>query len=220
MKVHMKYLSHIFGVLVCLAMTATMAVSLGGDDAEELIQQIQEKYENLKDFSCHFSQSVEFSVTKSTQRFQGSLWVQRGNKYHIEVEDQIIVTNGRTVWSFSRATNQVLIDRYREDIGGLTPDRVLVDILDRYTVTPVDNETAVKDRVSILKLNPKERLSNMKWLKLWIDTDQLLLQRVQVQDVMGNLTTYDVSDMKFNAGLSDSLFLFHPPEGAEIVDLR
>ena len=42
----------------------------------------------------------------------------------------------------------------------------------------------------------------------------------ELTDVNGKVTTYTVSDIKLNPGLSDSRFVLQIPEGAEVVDMR
>jgi outer membrane lipoprotein-sorting protein len=60
----------------------------------------------------------------------------------------------------------------------------------------------------------------MTSLRLWVDPSEWLVRMAELTDVNGKVTTYTVSDIKLNPGLSDSRFVLQIPEGAEVVDMR
>ncbi|HZY09751.1 MAG TPA: outer-membrane lipoprotein carrier protein LolA, partial [Bacteroidota bacterium] len=79
----------------------------------------------------------------------------------------------------------------------------------------------LKDReTTIVKLIPKNTASNIKWMKVWVDTDDWLMKKIQVFDISDNLMTYFVEDLKLNSGLADSTFQFDIPPDVEVIDLR
>ena len=57
-------------------------------------------------------------------------------------------------------------------------------------------------------------------MRLWVDPSEWLVRMAEMTDVNGKVTTYTVSDIKLNPGLSDSRFVMQIPEGAEVVDMR
>src|SRR5690242_20263554 len=112
-------------VAACIAMTC--AVAFADDDAMSLLKQMEKKYDAIKDATVMFKQDVSYGVTKSEQSFKGKLFMKKGNKYRIELEDQMIVTDGKSVWSWTKSNHQVVIDAYKEDPRSFSPDKVLVN---------------------------------------------------------------------------------------------
>jgi outer membrane lipoprotein carrier protein len=72
----------------------------------------------------------------------------------------------------------------------------------------------------ILKLSPRGEGSLVSSMRLWVDPSEWLVRMAEMTDVNGKVTTYTVSDIKLNPGLSDSRFVMQIPEGAEVVDMR
>ncbi len=185
-----------------------------------MLDQLQKKYDSIRDASVAFTQHVRFGVMKSEQTFAGRFTMKKGNKYRIETEDQTIATDGKSVWSYSKATNQVVIDKYREDPRAFSPDRILTNVPKNYAATVLGKDTVGLLETSILKLIPKDSKSNLKWMKVWVDQNEWLMRRVQVLDVSDNLTTYTVSDIRLNGNMAEDQFQLIPPKDAEVIDLR
>lgn len=189
-------------------------------DADAILSKLQKKYESISDASVTFTQIVRFGVTNAEQSFTGKLLMKKEKKYRLELEQQTIVTDGKSVWSFSKLNNQILIDKFKEDPRSFTPDRVLVNVPNEYNSLIIGSEKLKNRETTIVKLIPKSTSSNIKWMKVWADTDDWLMKKIQVLDISENLMTYFVEDLKLNSGLADSTFQFDIPSGVEVIDLR
>ncbi|HTK81307.1 MAG TPA: outer membrane lipoprotein chaperone LolA [Bacteroidota bacterium] len=207
----------VLSVAACVAMVC--AVAFADDDAMSLLKQMEKKYDGIKDATVMFKQDVSYGVTKSEQSFKGKLYMKKGNKYRVELEDQTIVTDGTSVWSWTKSNHQVVIDAYKEDPRSFSPDKVLVNVPERYTATTIGKEKIQGNETTVLKLLPNDPKSNMQWMKVWVDDDRMM-KKIQVLDISDNTTTYVVESIKTNAGLSDAEFTFTPPQGVEVIDLR
>ena len=190
------------------------------DDAESIVSSLQKKYDNVKDISISFVQNVQFAVTQNTQTFSGTLVMKKGNKYRIEMEQQTIVTDGTTVWTFNKANNQVFIDKYKNDSQSFSPDKILTNLPDNYTAEILGKEKHGDHDLTILKLLPKKTRMNIKWMKVWVDTDSWTMKKIQVFDASENLWTYDVNDVRMDTGVADTQFHFDAPAGVDVIDLR
>lgn len=190
------------------------------EDPSKIIKRMQKKYDEIHDVTIAFKQDVVFGVTKNEQTFSGIVRMKKSNRYRIELEDQTIVTDGASVWSYSKSNNQVLVDKYKENPKSLSPENLLVNVPDEYITTILGKEKVGKQDWLILKMVPNEKTANVKWLKVWVDDDDYLMHKVQILDISDNLTTYTVNEMKINTGLGDELFQFTAPPDAEVVDLR
>jgi outer membrane lipoprotein-sorting protein len=129
------------------------------------------------------------------------------------------VTDGTTVWSYSRGTNQVLIDHFSMDERMFTPERVLTAAPEDFTPVLLGKEKIGTSETLVLKLTPTES-GPIKTLKLWIGESDHLTRKVEMVDANGKETTYLVSDLRVNTGVPEGRFTFKAPEGAEVVDLR
>jgi chaperone LolA len=206
-----------FGLVLCITHAW---VARADEPAEKVLEQVKEKYEDIQDAEIRFSQKVKFSMTNIEQENKGTLIFKKGNKYRVEFDEQTIVTDGETVWSYSPSRHQVLVDRFKLDERAMTPERVLVQAPTDYTSSLLGKEKLGKIDAVILKLVPRDENAMVTAMKIWVNEQDWMLRKVEISDLTGKLTTYTVSSIKVNTGIPDSRFVFQVPEGVEVVDLR
>ena len=73
---------------------------------EDIVQELQERYEDLQNLSAEFVQSEHFHLTGSTNETRGKIYVKNGIRYRLETEDRTIVTDGQSVWTYSIFNNR------------------------------------------------------------------------------------------------------------------
>lgn len=193
---------------------------LSAQTAQDILEKVKEKYDEVTDVQIKFTQHVRLKMSRVDQTTPGTLSVKKKNKYRIELEDQTIVTNGETVWSYSRPSNQVLVDYFKLDERSLTPERVLTGAPEDFEATSLGKAKIGKLDVMGLKLLPKQDNAFIHSMKLWVDQKDWLIRKVEMVDMSGKETTYLVNDIRTNTGVQDSRFTYQVPEGVEVVDLR
>jgi outer membrane lipoprotein carrier protein len=206
------------------ALAALMLLALRGaassDDPQEILGSVRKKYDTIRDAELKFTQRTRFPRSSLEQHARGTLFLKKEHKYRIETEDQTVVTDGETVWSYSAANKQVLIDRFKPSDRSFSPERILGGATEEYSAAVIGREKAGTTECIVLKLVPRGEGSLVSSLRLWVDPSEWLVRMAEMTDVNGKVTTYSVSDIKLNPGLSDSRFVMQIPEGAEVVDMR
>lgn len=190
------------------------------DTARDVLEKVRNTYETITDVELKFTQRVRMSVGRLDQSVTGALLMKKVNKYRIEFEQQIIVTDGETVWSYSVSQQQVLVDRFKMDERSLTPDRILRGEAGNLTAVLLGKDKIGKHETVVLKLTPTEESSLVKTLKLWVSESDWLVRKAELLDLNGKETSYTVTEIRLNTGLPDTRFTFTPPAGVEIIDLR
>ncbi len=208
-------------VLLGLALTFTFPALAGGDpSAGDILKKLQNRYEEVTDARVEFFQSTKFSLTKAEQTSEGTVYMKKHSKYRVQTEQQTIVTDGDTVWSYSPITNQVLIDYYEETPRSFSPERFLLDVPTDYSATLLHKEKSRPHNRYVLKLVPKSDDSFIQTLKLWVEDKTWLIRRVELLDQNETETTYEVRGIVINSGVDDGKFRFHVPDGVEVIDMR
>jgi chaperone LolA len=204
--------------------TFTLLVLISGfcfaQSGKEIIESLRKKYASIDDAVVKFEQTVKYGVSKFEQSFSGTFYFKKKNKYRIETDQQIVVTDGVTSWLYSKVNNQVIIDKYREDKDISSPEKFLLSISDEYIPVILRTERNEGKKVYILKLTPRDENSSIESAKIWIVEGDLQITRVEIIDISGTVTTYSVKSIKINSGVEDSIFKFSIPSGVKVVDLR
>jgi outer membrane lipoprotein carrier protein len=206
--------------LVVLSLLCATVAQTADDPAKEMLEKVRDRYESITDGEIRFTQHVKFAMARIEQEVSGTLLLKKENKYRVEYEGQTIVTDGQTVWSYSRSTNQVLVDHFRINERSLTPERILGDAPEEYAPALVGHEKIGKIEMAVLKLTPPEGKGMVKSMKLWVQEGDWLIRRVELLDFHGKQTTYQVHSIKTNTGVPDSRFTYQVPDSVEVVDLR
>jgi chaperone LolA len=204
--------------------TFTLLVLISGfcfaQSGKEIIESLRKKYASIDDAVVKFEQTVKYGVSKFEQSFSGTFYFKKKNKYRIETDQQIVVTDGVTSWLYSKVNNQVIIDKYREDKDTSSPEKFLLSISDEYIPVILRTERNEGKKVYILKLTPRDENSSIESAKIWVVEGDLQITRVEITDISGTVTTYSVKSIKINSGVEDSIFKFSIPSGVKVVDLR
>ena len=208
------------GMIASLLLVAAGSACAADENAKEILENVRDRYESTTDGEIRFTQKVVFAMARIEQEVTGTLQFKKENKYRVEYEGQVIVTDGETVWSYSRSTNQVLIDNYKVNERSLTPERILSDAPDDFTPAYVGREKIGKTETIVLKLTPTDPKAMLKSMKLWVQDGEWLIRRVELLDLHGKQTTYQVHSFKTNAGIPDARFTYQIPADVETVDLR
>jgi chaperone LolA len=207
-----------------LIRTFTLLVLISGfcfaQSGKEIIESLKKKYASIDDAVVKFEQTVKYGVSKFEQSFSGTFYFKKKNKYRIETDQQIVVTDGVTSWLYSKVNNQVIIDKYREDKDTSSPEKFLLSISDEYIPVILRTERNEGKKIYILKLTPRDENSSIESAKIWVVEGDLQITRVEITDISGTVTTYSVKSIKMNSGVEDSIFKFSIPSGVKVVDLR
>ncbi len=206
------------GALICLSLFASSLAFAGSTPtASEIVKNIQKNYTQTDDAVIEFTQTVVLPLSKIKKTIDGTLYLKKGNKYRIETEDKIIVTDGKTSWIYMPASKQVVVDNFREDKNTVSPDKFLLSVPSDYYVVLLSSK--LSDTTYTLRLTPKSDNSFIRSIKLVV-TGNWTIRSAEISDMNDTQYTYTVNEIKTNSDFSDSKFEFNPPKGAQVVDLR
>jgi chaperone LolA len=210
--------------LCMLGLTFFGAMEITAQEKELTVKYVTENlqrgYEMIDDATAQFEQHVRFGFSNIEQTFRGTLIMKKPNHYRIESEHQTIVTDGVTVWAYSTANNQVIIDKYKENSNSLSPEQFMLNLPANYYTSVLGSEKSSEGTIILLKLVPKDDRSFVKSVKLSVEEHGWLVRKIIILDVNESETTYTVKDIKLNTNIREKIFVFETPKGAEVVDLR
>ena len=190
-------------------------------DVEDIIENVQDKYEDIDDLTATFKQIESFKLTGSTSETVGKIYIKEGVKYRFESENQVITTDGKTVWTYNAINKQLIIDNVRKDSGALLPRDMLFKYPKEYYSTLLNEENINGKTFFVVKLDPKNNIHGyVKSMKIWVEDGKWLIDRIETTDLNDNTSTFEISNLKTDQGLSDDLFSFRAGEGIQVVDMR
>ena len=79
------------------------AYSQNAKDAEKLLDRISQRYKKFKTIKADFLYSIESKVEKINEKQRGTIVV-KGNKFRLDVANQVIICDNKTIFAPSPAT--------------------------------------------------------------------------------------------------------------------
>jgi chaperone LolA len=198
-----------------------LLTSVNAASVTKIVKELQDKYEKITNLSAEFVQIDKFKLTGSQTETTGKIFIKDGVKYRLETEDQIIVTDGQTVWTYSIFNNQVLVDRVKEGDGSLLPRDLLFRYPRDYFASLLDEVELDGEDYYILRLDPKEGVHGfIKTMKIWVNSDSYMISKIEYTDFNDNISYFEIKQVDIDTKLNDSLFQLEIGEGVNVIDLR
>ena len=213
-----KYIHYVF-ILINLLVFSNVA--LASDDVGKIIKKVQNKYKKVNLLHADFKQVNRFQLTNIQTEVFGSIWISKDNQFRFETEDQTIVSNGEKFWRYNKLEEQVLIDHAKKTKQDVFLNNFLFNISDYYTGQLISESKLKNKKIYEIRLTPKTPDDSFfRYIKVWLYDDSWELEKVIYTDFNDNEVEYQIEKIDLNPAISEKIFEFNAPEGAEVVDLR
>ena len=189
------------------------------EDAQAIIRKTQKKYQSIRYLSARFTQRFEWTLTGEVQELNGQIFVAPGDRYRVETNTQLIVSDGKTLWTYNKPTHQVIVDDVGTEKTPLLRDLVLRYTRD-YRATLAGEDTVAGRRCWVLNLVAAGEGEFVPHIKVWVDKREYIIWQVEEKDANGNRNRYRITVFEEPNSLPDRLFHFTVPKDVEVVDLR
>ena len=219
-NVKMKFTTVILLLVFSFVVCTVLVYAAANPTANEIIEKVQAKYKKTNSAIAKYTQTVQFKLTKMEQSYDGTLFLKKEKKYRIETDQQTIITDGITSWAYSPKTNQVVIDYYKEDKNSISPEKFLTEYPDDYYSSLVGKVKVNNRDTYEMKLTPKANTSFIKSLKVWVDSGDWFIKKIEMTDMNDNTTVYVVNKIESNTEINNDKFQFTPTPETQVIDLR
>ena len=206
----MKARKIIVGLVLLLA---TQAVS-AQNNAEAIIRLMVNQMKSHKNLELNYKYQVS-SEGLSTEAQQGKAWLQ-GEAYKVEMVEQQIISDGKSIWTYLVDEEEVMISNATEGEDN-TPLKLLTSLDENYaaTLTGLD----AKGNATIELANPKGKYRR---ISLRANPNNLAINGMDVYMEDGTKLILTMDEMKFDQELDDKFFTFdtkkHP--NVDVIDMR
>jgi outer membrane lipoprotein carrier protein len=212
--------------LVALAaLTSTLVVtgitaSQPQQSAPQVAAALQARYDRISDFTADFTQHYQSGVLKRKVTERGTLQVKKPGKMrwdYTDPEKKLFISDGARISLYVPADKQVTVTPVPSQDEATTAVLFLVgkgNLTRDFTVTFTKNQEAGTHG---LRLQPKLPERDYDWLEIVVDQSTLQIRSLTAADRQGGQSTFVLSKVKENVGLSDKTFAFIPPRGTDVI---
>ena len=206
----MKARKLIVGLVLLLAAQAVSAQN----DAEAIIRLMVNQMKAHKNVEMSYKYQVN-SEGLTTDPQQGKAWLQ-GEAYKVEMVEQQIVSDGKTIWTYLVDDEEVMVSDASEGTDN-TPLKLLTSLDESYVATLTNMDA--QGNATIELANPK---GQYKRVTLKANASKLVIKSLDVYLEDGSKLMITIDEMKFDQELGNKFFIFdtkaHP--NVDVIDMR
>lgn len=196
-----------------------------GATGQEVLGEIQSRYEKTSDSEANFLQEYFGKTMKGGPRGEGKVYFKKKGmmRWDYKVPNQKIISNGQSLWFYRPDDNQVMVSDVSKDFLERTPLAFLTgegDLRRDFNLLNFNESVSPKEDHYVVELAPREPQVGLTKLSLTVDKKTYHILQADVIDTMGNVTRTRFLDIKTNVNLPDSLFHFTIPPGAEVIKMQ
>lgn len=198
-----------------------MTFAQNDPQAKEVLDAMSAKYKKIPAYSADITSSLINEVDGINEEFGGKITV-KGEMYKLEMDDQVVINNGTTVWTYLPDVNEVNIDTYNPDEDEISPSKIYDAYQKGYKYLYVGDETENGTAVSVIDLVPNDKDAQFFKIRLFITKKDHSLKSWTMFDKSGNKYKYTIKNFNGKIQPKDSVFSFDATKypGVEIIDLR
>ncbi|MGQ0428897.1 MAG: outer membrane lipoprotein chaperone LolA [Gammaproteobacteria bacterium] len=194
-----------------------VTVAAGADPGADAtaLQRVESALGGLASLRAEFRQSVTDAQGRVIEEAEGSVAFARPGRFRWDyrVPQQVIVSDGHTVWFHDVELEQVTIRGAAETLAG-TPAMLLAsgaELLAEFAIT----DGGPHDGLDWSRLTPRRSGGDFRELRLGFEGRDL--RRMLLLDRLGQVTRLDFERIERNPALDASLFTFVPPPRVDVV---
>jgi outer membrane lipoprotein carrier protein len=164
---------------------------------------------------AQFRQTVTDARGRVTETASGTVSLARPGRFRWDYREpeQLIVSDGVTVWFYDVGLEQVTIRSAADTLSG-TPAKLLAGKGD------LESEFAITDGgggegLTWVRLTPKSAETDFRELRVGLAHDEL--RRLTLLDKLGQTTELEFEQVELNPEFDETAFRFTPPPGVDVV---
>ncbi|MEC9361444.1 MAG: outer membrane lipoprotein chaperone LolA [SAR324 cluster bacterium] len=189
-----------------------------------ILQYIQAQYQSILSFSGYFTQTSFRANSKTTPRkARGEVSYKRPGKMrwmYVAPEDQLLVTNGDTLWLYDTLLENVTIQKLNKLTDGTALSFLLGlgDLNNDFKRRKISKPLLKNPQGLIVELEPIKETVNLAFIQLEVDPKTYNLRTIALMDHQANYRTIALESMTYNLALEDKFFEFEVSAEMEVIN--
>lgn len=209
-----------------LAAAASVSPAIPNGKLDEILANMQKSASGITSIYAKMEQLKRDRNIGGIERYRGEIFFKHGPKGNDKVKIVYSTPKGQTIWIvgdtitlFQAEIKQAIVTtrsaaaaKGDEFAFVATPYKSVPDLKRQYDIVYAGDDQGMAK----LDLTPKTKSSIQK-LTLWVDQSSWMPVKYTVVEAGGNATTFTLTDVQKNKGVSDSTFKVDLPKDTKIL---
>ncbi len=205
--------------LVCLLPLAAPAQY--DPKALEILEAMSKKYKSYTSFEANITSTLTNEIDGTREEIKGKITV-KGDKFRLVMDDQEIINNGTTVWTYLPAAKEVNIDNYDPQSDEVNPTKIYDLYKKGFKYLFLEEQTENGLLCDVVDLVPEKKDAQFFKIRMFISKKDKSIVSWTMFDKNQNRYKYSITKFTPNVAVADAFFTFDPKKypGVEVIDLR
>jgi outer membrane lipoprotein carrier protein len=215
----------LLALVVASATPAEPAAAPVGEklDLHTVVERMQKRYDQAKDFHARFSQTYGRAVMGRTTLSTGTITFKKPGRMRWDYdkpEPRMFLSNSQALWLYEPTEKQA----FKQDLKTSQLPAALAFLMGKGKITDEFDVSFATDAQPgrpgdyRLALSPKQPQSAYKSILFVIDPKEFLVRESVLVDAQGNTNHFVFDTLEVNSKVADSVFKWAPPAGVRVVD--
>jgi outer membrane lipoprotein carrier protein len=189
----------VFGVILMFLGTASFAQY--DPKALEILEAMSKKYKAITAFDASLTSSLTNESEGVKEEFKGKIIV-KGEKFKLSLDDQEIINNGTTVWTYLPSAKEVNIDNYDPGSDDINPIKIFDIYKKGFKYLYLADKTEAGVVLEEIDLVPEKKDAQYFKIKMMIVKKDKSIQSWTMFDKSGNRYKYTITKFTPNIKVS------------------
>lgn len=210
-----------FFLALLLTFVGTLSYSQYDPKALETLEAMSAKYKAITAFEANLTTGLTNESEGVKEEFNGKITV-KGDKFRLLLDDQEIINNGTTVWTYLPSAKEVNIDNFDPGADDINPSKIFDMYKKGFKYLYLADKTENGVLCEEIDLVPEKKDAQYFKIKMMISKKDKSIMSWTMFDKSGNRYKYSITKFVSNLKVDDSFFTFDPKKypGVEVIDLR
>jgi chaperone LolA len=207
-------------ITALFSLVVVSAVAQNDPAAKSILDKVSAKFKTLKTVQANYTLNVTNRAGKSAGKKTGLIYV-KNTKFYLTEKSLEITSDGKKMWKYEPAANEVTVSDVENNSQGMTPQRLFTNFYDNDFLYKLNGNKSVNGKtVAEIELTPTDKRKNFFKVYVYVDQAQQMIISSKIYENSGNIYEYSISNLKTNLPLDDNMFVFnkakHP--GVDEID--
>ncbi len=215
-------MTRLMSTLLVLSIFCSFSLNAQTDvKAQEILKSVSAKYKSYKSLEASFKLDRVDQKNKKSESFSGTILLS-GARFNFALSDQVVMSDGKTTWTYLKESNEVQISEAKTAEGSITPTTIFTMYEKGFKSKFSGEKTIAGKSIQLIELTPEDARKNYFKIILSIDKNAKYVSEAKIFEKSGGILTYSILKFTPNASVSDDNFTFNKTKypGVEVVDLR
>lgn len=207
---------------IALMVFSLTATAQDDPKSRAIVDKLMAQAKGWTTFEAQFTSRLQSTRDKLDVTQEGVMKV-KGKRFHLVLENNTIINDGTTLYTYNKENNEVTLSDPAEMDGELDPSTLFTQYEKGFKSLFVEEKVEGGVTVQVVKLFPLDAAKKpFHTVVLTVDKAKTEPRSVQILYKDGNVVTYSLKKFTANPSLADTLFSFDKGKypGVEVNDMR